>query len=135
MFSIGVPVSRRRRRVLSCERFLNVIELAFLIFCASSMMRYDASSLRRNFWSSGADAPDDENVVNEQTTTCGVPFSLTAWRISSRSASEPWYLTQVSAGHHSAISRVQFSRVETGATTMCGPASPSSSRRARSEIA
>ena len=121
LFSIGVPVSRRRR-VLSCDRFLNVIELAFLIFCASSMMRYDASSLRRNF-GRAAPTPPTTRTVKLQTTTCGVPFSLTVWRISSRSASEPWYLTHVSAGHHSAISRVQFSRAETGATTMCGPAS------------
>ena len=56
-------------------------------------------------------------------------------RIAARSASLPWYLSTRRAGHHISNSRCQLVSVEVGATTRCGPASPSLSSCARSAMA
>eukprot|EP00964_Phaeocystis_antarctica_P062400 scaffold37385_cov44-Phaeocystis_antarctica.AAC.4 len=73
-------------------------------------------------------------LVEDKSTTWKVPPRMSP-RISARSASLPWYLSTLRAGHHISNSRCQLVRVEVGATTRCGPLSPSLSSCARRAMA
>mmetsp|Transcript_1666 Transcript_1666/g.5383 ORF Transcript_1666/g.5383 Transcript_1666/m.5383 type:complete len:274 (+) Transcript_1666:1043-1864(+) len=145
LFSTGVPVSSSRWHASTLETFWCTLLLSFLSFCASSTTRYDSlpraptrPSLRwRKACSCLARSLEPEKAVTPQTTTCGGSSSLRReklLRTAALVASSPWNLTTRRAGHHIANSRIQFSRVATGATTRCGPSSPSPSSCASSEM-